>query len=443
MPRRRRYRIISGSLTLTVFVLALNSCSGSQRSQKGALGDASETMVLYLSPEMRDTEQPVLETRLYASRRFDVPIGHIAAQLLRAHFEASFTNVTVSESRENLNPNTLLLIPRMHSMSASRVEAKVGAPIDVTLTLDMDVETMGGSHLATVSSGEISLRDRGDDNLIANPLTRLGVLVIDLALVIPETVVNSGSLHDAAFVQREYNHAYAAALSTAIEPVARSLRTDAVVQDAINRRRIFAADPRDETQRVDALLTALLDGSRGGNIAVADVINEAGQPDPTQSLTNELIRKRLDKRSGFHVIQKDLVDAVLSEIRVKRLDLISPEHLTEFGRLASADSILVGITHPIDSSRVRLDAKLFDLATGKVVARASETLLASSSGTTDSNRNAHATHPADEIVSSNDPALLAAIQKCPMQPEPCMRQHGFTWDKSVWRWRRFDAGSAR
>lgn len=366
------------ALVLFALTLLLDSCSV-QTARSDFSTSVPLDVAVYLSPELCDltfvAEDWNSEVQAEA-HPVDVKVGGLTQALLRKRLPESFRHVDFTASLQQVPRDFLILVPAVPHVEAHRLERKVDGEVMATVDMQVALREATGKdlmELSRVSSGSYNPRQR--PNLLLG-LVRIPVLAADLALVVPELMMGAkGPVGDTMlFVRREYSEAVLSATSQALEEILNDFRSNPRVLGALDRHRALIEDPRGFDQRLDSLVTKLLGDRNTGTIAVLDFNAAEGKVGAPEQFSAEELRKRIGQHASLVVVGRDLQEKVLRELRLKPADLVNPEHLREFGRLSSADVLVIGTTTDL-GVRVRVDARLFEVETGKSTSEAAETFI--------------------------------------------------------------------
>jgi hypothetical protein len=364
-------------------VWCLGGCS-TQTTRAGS-GPATEAakvpgdLAVYLSPELSSftlTAGDWANDAQTSSHPVEVNVGKLVKDLFERRLPEAIHGAYFIKAVEEAPGGSLIMVPSILQVEAHRLERKSDGEVVATVDLRVTLRTRSGDELFAVSrSSSGSFDPKKGANPLLN-LLRLPVLAADLALVIPEVAMGAkGPVGDTAlFVRREYSEAVLVAASGAVDGVLSDFRSTPKVRLALERQQALLEDTVGLDARLDRLVGALLAGRDTGVIAVTEFVASNGKSGGIERFLTGEVRVRVRKRPRLTLVDPELAAKVLKELRLRPHDLVDPGVSREFGKLSSADIIMVGNTTDL-GVRVRLDSRLLDADTGKVIGTASETVV--------------------------------------------------------------------
>jgi TolB-like protein len=128
---------------------------------------------------------------------------------------------------------------------------------------------------------------------------------------------------------------------------------------------------------VNELLSNLTDGlneSRRPTIAITDFVPIATNPSSFESFLSEEFITRMTLTRRFRVVERNLLDKVLAELKFSLSDLVDPNNAAKVGKLLGADYLLVG-TVTDEKFGFKINARIINTETAEVLKAAATTVV--------------------------------------------------------------------
>ncbi len=117
-----------------------------------------------------------------------------------------------------------------------------------------------------------------------------------------------------------------------------------------------------------------------------DFLQRSSRSEPLGRMVSEFLTTSAANTGAFSIVERSLLNKVMKELELEQSGLVEESQAREIGRMVGADAVLTGSVSKLGSS-MRIDARLINVETGKIMAAASELTqgdLASLSRATDS-----------------------------------------------------------
>ncbi len=117
-----------------------------------------------------------------------------------------------------------------------------------------------------------------------------------------------------------------------------------------------------------------------------DYLQRSNRGEPVGRMVSEFLTTSAANTGAFSIVERSLLNKVMKELELEQSGLVEESQAREIGRMVGADAVLTGSVSKLGSS-MRIDVRLINVETGKIMAAASELTqldLASLSRSTDS-----------------------------------------------------------
>ncbi len=372
--RARTPRLTSWCPIAVLAVALVTSCGTKATRPTSTAADTLNVAVLLL-PEFDDRVFSANDWRSdvqTSASLVEVKVGRLADALLESRIPELFPNVQFIRSDAPLD--ALTIVPTISHMDAHRSERQINGEVVASVELDFELRSGDTELLSLSSSSSGSYNPRQEESPLTG-LIRIPVLLVDIALVIPEQLLGAHgpAADNAIFVRKEYSNAFSVALSKALDQLLTDLHSSPRMPPALGCHRALVAGSATATG-LDRVVSTLLDRRQAGVIAVMDLSTTEGKVGPEQERIAAELRARIDKHGSLVSVDRELLDQVLAELRLRPSDLADPHNLREFGRLTSADAVVIGKTTDIGPCLV-VDAQLLDAEDGTRISASKVTLV--------------------------------------------------------------------
>lgn len=296
----------------------------------------------------------------------DVSFGDNLVDDLTEQFRLVFPHLKVVRSPVGWPPQSIVLIPRVTSASASREQRETTASLGVEVALKNGT----GTQLTTISATSTShVRPSSYGDVVG---------LITLPVTLPLTIVG-GLLLPQPTKQLLYSGEFNDALSNASSEVSATLASKLEsneIRVALDTQRALQQDSLSFDGHLRQLANKLVSGQSPGAIAVIGFVPLDGVSPAAEQRITSALRTAVAQQRGFTSVQPDLMTRALTQMSVTvPTNTLTDTQLAEFARLVSADFVILGSMTP-SGLRIRIDAGMFDVTTGRMVTQGLEEVIA-------------------------------------------------------------------
>jgi TolB-like protein len=104
-------------------------------------------------------------------------------------------------------------------------------------------------------------------------------------------------------------------------------------------------------------------------LAITD-FKSINQKSTDPKIVQERITTSFSNRNGITVIERELIDKVLSEMKLQQSGAIDEKDILKIGELTGANYILTGSINDLKNNRLEINSRIIDVKTGKIIAGA-------------------------------------------------------------------------
>lgn len=118
----------------------------------------------------------------------------------------------------------------------------------------------------------------------------------------------------------------------------------------------------------DSLYTKIKDVS-DVKLAITD-FKSINQKTSDSKIVQERITTSFSNREGIILIERELIDKVLSEMKLQQSGVVDEKDILKIGELTGANYILTGTINDLKNNRLEINSRIIDVKTGKIIAGA-------------------------------------------------------------------------
>jgi len=118
----------------------------------------------------------------------------------------------------------------------------------------------------------------------------------------------------------------------------------------------------------DSLYTKIKDVS-DVKLAIND-FKSINQKTSDSKIVQERITTSFSNREGIILIERELIDKVLSEMKLQQSGVVDEKDILKIGELTGANYILTGTINDLKNNRLEINSRIIDVKTGKIIAGA-------------------------------------------------------------------------